>query len=160
MIDNIILLMVSYYFIGVLCIIITLNIIQYYNKKKYKNEIESLDIEKNQIIDAPIMTELSKVEALKTKSIKEKYKLWKKEIDDMKNDLDSSINDMILDADFSIEQKDYKDYLKKKINVEIKLLELKEQKKRLLEEIREITLSEERNRVLITDLKTKYRQIK
>ena len=159
MIDNIILLMVSYYFIGVLCIIITLNIIQYYNKKKYKNEIESLDIEKNQIIDAPIMTELSKVEALKTKSIKEKYKLWKKEIDDMKNDLDSSINDMILDADFSIEQKDYKDYLKKKINVEIKLLELKEQKKRLLEEIREITLSEERNRVLITDLKTKYRDV-
>lgn len=157
--NDIILLILTYYFIGVACIIITLNLIQYFNKKKYKNEIESLDIEKNQIIDAPIMTELSKVEVLKAKSIKEKYKQWKKEIEDMKNDLDSSINDMILDADFSLEQKNYKDYLRKKINIEIKLLELKEQKERLLEEIKEITLSEERNRVLITELKTKYRDI-
>lgn len=159
MTNNIILIMLTYYFIGIACIIITLNLIQYFSKKKYKNEIESLDIEKNQIIDAPIMTELSKVESLKTKAIKEKYKLWKKEIDNMKHDLDSSINDMILEADFSLEQKDYKDYLKKKVNVEIKLLELNEQKKRLLEEIQEITLSEERNRVLITELKTKYRDI-
>lgn len=157
--NDIILLILTYYFIGVACIIITLNLIQYFNKKKYKNEIETLDIEKNQIIDAPIMTELSKVETLKAKSIKDKYKLWKKEIEDMKHDLDSSINDMILDADFSLEQKNYKEYLIKKVNIEIKLLELKEQKERLLEEIKEITLSEERNRVLMTELKTKYREI-
>ncbi|MBQ1813195.1 MAG: septation ring formation regulator EzrA [Bacilli bacterium] len=157
--DNIILLMITYYFIGVACIIIALNLIQYFNKKKYKSEMQELDVEKNQILDAPILSELSKVEALKTKSIKDKYKLWKKEIESIKTDLESSINDMILDADFSIEQKDYKDFLKKKINIEIKLLELKEQKERLLEEIKEITLSEERNRVLITELKTKYRDI-
>ena len=154
--DNIILLMITYYFIGVACIIIALNLIQYFNKKKYKSEMQELDVEKNQILDAPILSELSKVETLKTKSIKDKYKLWKKEIESIKTDLESSINDMILDADFSIEQKDYKDFLKKKINIEIKLLELKEQKERLLEEIKEITLSEERNRVLITELKTKY----
>ncbi|MBQ6282658.1 MAG: septation ring formation regulator EzrA [Bacilli bacterium] len=157
--DNIILLMITYYFIGVACIIIALNLIQYFNKKKYKSEMQELDVEKNQILDAPILSELSKVETLKTKSIKDKYKLWKKEIESIKTDLESSINDMILDADFSIEQKDYKDFLKKKINIEIKLLELKEQKERLLEEIKEITLSEERNRVLITELKTKYRDI-
>ncbi len=157
--DNIILLMITYYFIGVACIIIALNLIQYFNKKKFKSEMQELDVEKNQILDAPILSELSKVETLKTKSIKDKYKLWKKEIESIKTDLESSINDMILDADFSIEQKDYKDFLKKKINIEIKLLELKEQKERLLEEIKEITLSEERNRVLITELKTKYRDI-
>ena len=71
--------------------------------------VHNLDIEKNQIIDAPIMTELSKVESLtKTKSIKDKYSLWKKEIDDLKKELESSINDMILDADFLLEQKDFK----------------------------------------------------
>ena len=106
------------------------------------------------------MTELSKVESLtKTKSIKDKYSLWKKEIDDLKEELENSINDMILDADFLLEQKDFRDYIKKRINIEIKLYEAKEQKERVLGEIKEITLSEERNRVIVTELKTEFRDI-
>ena len=155
--DNILLLVITCYIIGIVLIILVLNLIQFLNKKKYKNEIQNLDIEKNQIIDAEIMTELSKVEPLKAKAIKEKYVLWKKEVEDIKDNLNSSINDMILDADFSLEQKDFKDYLSKKINVEIKLYEAKEEKERLLKEIQEITLSEERNREKITELKTKFR---
>jgi len=158
--NEIILLLITYYFIAVISVIIVLNMIQYFNKKKYKSEIQNLDVEKNQIIDAPIMTELSKVESLtKTKSIKEKYGVWKKEIDNLKKELESSINDMILDADFLLEQKDFNDYIKKKINIEIKLYEAKEQKERVLDEIKEITLSEERNRVTITELKTSFREI-
>ena len=156
--DNVILLMITFYIVGIVAIVLVLNLIEFLNKKKYKNEIQNLDIEKNQIIDAPIMTELSKVENLKTKAIKEKYESWKKEIDTIKDSLDSSINDMILDADFSLEQKDFKDYLKKKIGVEIKLYEAKEQKEKLLQEIQEITLSEERNRKKITDLKKVFRE--
>ena len=155
--DNILLLVITCYIIGIVLIILVLNLIQFLNKKKYKNEIQNLDIEKKQIIDAEIMTELSKVEPLKAKAIKEKYVLWKKEVEDIKDNLNSSINDMILDADFSLEQKDFKDYLSKKINVEIKLYEAKEEKERLLKEIQEITLSEERNREKITELKTKFR---
>ena len=77
--NDIILLVVTYYIISVICIIIVLNLIQYFNKKRYKTDIEKLDIEKNGIIDAPIMTELSKVEGYKSKGIKDKYKLWKEE---------------------------------------------------------------------------------
>ena len=157
MANKVMLLVITYYIISVVSIIAVLNLIQYLSRKRYKTEIQNLDIEKNEIIDAPIMTELSKVETLtKTKTIKDKYNIWKKEIDELKKDLDSSINDMILDADFSLEQKDYKDYIKKKINVEIKLYEAKEKKARVFEEIKEITLSEERNRVTITDLKTEF----
>ena len=158
--NEIILTVITYYIIAVISIIAVLNMIEYFSKKKYKSEIQNLDIEKNQIIDAPIMTELSKVESLtKTKSIKDKYSLWKKEIDDLKSELESSINDMILDADFLLEQKDFRDYVKKKINIEIKLCEAKEQKERVLDEIKEITLSEEKNRVIITELKTEFRNI-
>ena len=83
--NNIVLISITYYLFAILLIILVLNVIQYFTKKKYKKELETLDIEKNQIIDAPIMTELSKVEGLtKTKSIKEKYIIWKKEIDEMK----------------------------------------------------------------------------
>lgn len=158
--NDIILTIITYYFIAVISIIGVLYMIEYFSKKKYKSEIQNLDIEKNQIIDAPVMTELSKVESLtKTKSIKEKYDMWEKEINELKGELESSINDMILDADFLLEQKDFKDYIKKKINIEIKLCEAKEQKERVLDEIKEITLSEERNRVIVTELKTEYREI-
>jgi len=154
------LLAITYYIIAVISITLVLNLIQYLSKRRYKSEIQNLDIEKNQIIDAPIMTELSKVETLtKTKTIKDKYNIWKKEVDELKKDLDSKINDMILEADFSLDQKNYKDYINKKIGIEIKLYEIKEKKERVLEEIKEITLSEERNRVTITDLKTEFREI-
>ena len=158
--NEIILTVITYYIIAIISIAIVLNMIEYFSKKKYKSEIQNLDIEKNQIIDAPILTELSKVESLtKTKSIKDKYSLWKKEIDDLKGELENSINDMILDADFLLEQKDFRDYVKKRINIEIKLCEAKEQKERVLGEIKEITLSEERNRVIVTELKTEFRDI-
>ena len=70
--NDIILLIVTYYILAILLIILVLNLIQYASKKKYKGELDNLDVEKNEIIDAPIMTELSKVESLtKTKSIKD-----------------------------------------------------------------------------------------
>ena len=104
------------------------------------------------------MTELSKVENLtKVKSIDEKYNVWKNQIDKIKEFSNKDLNDMIIEADFLIDQKSYKDYIKKRTNIEIRLYEMEELKARLLEEIKEITLSEERNRVTITDLKTKFR---
>ena len=156
--NNIILILVMYYIFAVILITATLNIIEYSSKKRYKREVENLDIKKKQVIDAPIMTELSKVENLtKVKSIDEKYNVWKNEIDKIKEFSNKDLNDMIIEADFLIDQKSYKDYIKKRTNIEIRLYEMEELKARLLEEIKEITLSEERNRVTITDLKTKFR---
>ena len=158
--NDIILLFVTYYVITVVSIILILNLIQYLTKKNLKNEVKLFDIKKNEIIDGDILSELSKVETLsKTETIKEKYEIWKSEIDKIKEDLDSFVNDMIIDADFLVERKDYKDYLEKKIKIELKLIEAKELKDRVFNEIKEITLSEERNRSLITDLKTKFREI-
>ena len=113
--NDIILLFVTYYAITVVSIILILNLIQYLTKKNLKNEVKLFDIKKNEIIDGDILSELSKVETLsKTETIKEKYEIWKSEIDKIKEDLDSFVNDMIIDADFLVERKDYKDYLEKK----------------------------------------------
>ncbi len=158
--NDIIIDMVGYYIFAVLLIIAVLNIIQYANKRKYKKEIEKFDVEKNQVIDAPIMRELCKVESLTTNdAIKEKHILWKKEIEDIKKELTSSMNDMIIEADFLIQQKKFKDYIKKRTVIEIRLYEIKEQKTKILAEMKEITLSEERNRETTIDLKTKFRDI-
>ena len=62
--NELVLMIITYYIIAILCIIIVLNLIQYYTKNKYKKEVSNYDIEKNELIDAPIMTELKKVEEL------------------------------------------------------------------------------------------------
>lgn len=156
--DNIVLMIVTYYIIAVLAIIIVLNLIDYFSKKKMKEEVDSLDVMKNSMVDSPVLTELSKVESLnKNKLINEKYEVWKSEIDSLKNRLDKDVNDMIIDADFLIEQRNYKLYVDKRNDIEIKLYEEKALKDRILSEIQEITLSEEKNRKSITDLKTRFR---
>ena len=157
--NELVLMIITYYIIAILCIIIVLNLIQYYTKNKYKKEVSNYDIEKNELIDAPIMTELKKVEELsRNKAIKDKYNVWKSEIDSMKDNLEKEINDMIIDADFLLDQKDYKNYTLKRIDLEIKLLEAKGLKNKIYDEIREITLCEENNRAKITLLKERFRE--
>ena len=158
--NDIILQVSGYYIFAVLLIVAILNIIQYASKKRYKRELEKLDVEKNQVIDAPIMTELSKVESLVgNESIKNKYDIWKQEITGIKKELEDNMNDLILEADFLVEQRKFKDYVKKRTIIEIRLYEMNKCKVKILEEMKEITLSEERNRITITDLKTKFRDV-
>jgi len=152
--------LIGYYAFAIVLIVTVLSIIQYISRLRFKKELEKLDVEKNQIIDGNIMTELSKVESLISNvAIKEKYVIWKKEIEELKENIDGSMNDMIIEADFLVEQKKYRDYIKKRTVIEIKLYEINECKKKMLSEMKEITLSEERNRVTITDLKTSFRDI-
>ena len=56
--NDIILQVSGYYIFAVLLIVAVLNIIQYLSRKRYKKELEKLDVKKNQIIDATKMTEL------------------------------------------------------------------------------------------------------
>ena len=57
-----ILLGVTYYIVSVLIIIIVLNKINKKEKNKYKQEIEELERDKNQIISSDIMSSLQTVE--------------------------------------------------------------------------------------------------
>lgn len=57
-----------------------------------------------------------------------------------------------------IDRKDYKQAVKKITNIEIEINSLKKKTDHLLEEVKLITNSEERNRALITKLKIVYRE--
>lgn len=128
-------------------------------KSKYKEEIKNLDIEKNHLIGVPILSELSKVkELVKTDNLKNKLDYWDNEFKDIKENRIDVLNDLITDADFLIDRKDYKDAIKKIAYIEIELEELRDKTKSLLEEIKVITTSEERNRSIITKLKVIYRE--
>ncbi len=158
--DNIVLEIVTYYIIAVLFIIIILSLMQSVRKQKLKKELCDLERQKNQIIDAPIMSELTKVEALaKNEKIKAKYDIWQNKIEIIKSNILSEINDLIIEADFLVDQRNFSLYKEKKIRIELKIYEATENKIRLISEIQEITLCENKNRTIITDLKTRYRNI-
>lgn len=132
------------------------------NKKKnnYKKTIEELDYEKNRLIGVPILSELSKVrELVKTDILKQKLSDWDLEFKDLKENKIDLLTDLITEADFLIDKKDYKNALRKIAYIEISLESLKKKTDNLLEEVKVITQSEERNRSIITKLKVVYREM-
>ena len=90
--------------------------------------------------------------------IEEKYNNWMERFDLIRTENIDKINDMIIDLDITGGMK-YNQYIKKIAQVEIELAKAKELTDTLLDEIKEITLSEEKYRSIITKLKTRYREL-
>ena len=112
------------------------------------------------MIGVPILTELSKVrELVKTDNLKQKLSQWDEQFEDLKANKLDNLTDLITEADFLIEKKDYKNALRKIAYIEITLESLKKKTENLLEEVKVITKSEERNRSIITKLKVIYREL-
>ena len=150
--------------IYIVTIIILIVIFAFRNSKqnkKLKESISELEKEKNLIINAPILNELSKVEALvKDDKLKYKYDNWQHKFDDIRNIYIPKVTDMLLDADDLVARKKYKELKTLLADIELKIYRLREKTNTLLSEIKEITLSEEKNRNQIVKLKNKYRGIK
>ena len=158
--ENILLVTITTIIIAVIIVVTTLLIIKKIKIDKYKKEVERLDIERNQIVGIPILSEISKVRDLvKTDNLKEKLNEWDTTFKLIKDDRVPKISDLLAEADFLINKKEYKTALKKIANVEMEIEELKSKSNNLLDEIKIITTSEERNRSLITKLKVMYREL-
>ena len=141
-------------------IVIIIIILSSKKKNNYKRTIEELDYEKNKLIGVPILSELSKVrELVKTENLKQKLLDWDEEFKDLKENKIDTLTDLITEADFLIERRDYKNALKKIAYIEISLESLKKKTENLLEQVKVITGSEERNRSIITKLKVIYREL-
>ena len=67
---------------------------------------------------------------------------------------------MLLKADMYVTDKNYKDLRRVLADIELKIYKAREKTNKLISEIKEITLSEEKNRNQIVKLKGDYRQIK
>ena len=142
-----------------IAMIIILIIINTKKRNKLKKTIEELDYEKNKIIGVPILSELSKVrELVKTEDLKQKLAYWDETFKEIKEKKIDNLTDLITEADFLIERKDYKAAIKKIANIEMNLEALKNKTNSLLDEIKVITKSEERNRSIVTKLKVIYRE--
>lgn len=146
-----------------LLVIILIILVIVLKKKKYKllkDKIEELDKEKNIIESTPIDAELSKMETIiKNEKMEEKYNSWQERFKKLKGNNLSRINDMIIDLDFDDGKRKYSDTLQKLCHIEIEISKAKVLADTLLDEIKEITLSEEKYRSIIIKLKTRYREL-
>lgn len=150
----------GYYVFSIVLIVAVLAVISKKTKKKYQNQINELEREKNLIISASILSELNKVEALvNNDELRKTYEGWQKRFNEIKDTDIPKITDSINEIQVNFEEKDYKALKVALIKADMDLNYLKTKADYLLEEIKEITLSEERNREKITKLKTEYRSI-
>lgn len=151
---------IAYYIFTIAIIILILSFIDKKDKKKYQNEISELEREKNLIISASIMSELNKVEPLvNNEEMGEVYTEWQKRFQEIKDVEVPKITDQLLEIEELFEEKNYKELKAKLAQTELDVYYIKTKSNFLLEEIRGITLSEERNRATITKLKSHYREI-
>lgn len=156
----VILLSVSIFIVSVILIIVVLYLLQNRKNKKYKEEIDKLEIEKNKLDSSPVIPELSKIESyLNNEKLEAMYNNWKERLDVIRTNQIPKITDMLLDADYSLSKMDYKKTIYKIAKLEMEIYKVRTNSEFLLNEIKEITGSEERNRAIVTKLKIKYREL-
>ncbi len=151
---------ITYYLVSIIVIVVVLNTVNRKEKKKYQNEIVTLERDKNLIISSAILSELNKVEALvNNEKMQETYDEWQTRFKEIKDEEVPKITDALIEIEDCFNEKDYKTLNDKIAKVELEIYYVKSKANFLLEEIRNITLSEEKNRETITKLKARYREI-
>ena len=147
------------FFVAFIILIVILLVLRSKKKSKFKKTIEELELAKNSLIGVPILTELSKVrELVKTDDLKQKLADWDETFRVIKEERIDALTDLITEADFLIDRRDYTSALKKIADIEINIEALKKKTDTLLDEVKVITNSEERNRAIVTKLKAIYRE--
>ncbi len=150
----------SAFVIALIIVIILLHFIRKLEMSYYRNKVKDLEVQRNMVASTPVLLELSKVEPIiKNDKMEEKYNAWQERFNDLKENRLTIIDDMLIDLDIYVDKRDYKSCGYRMAKVEIEIYKVREAAEHLLEEIRDITLSEEKYRSIVIKLKTKYRAL-
>ena len=150
----------SYLVICIIVVIVVLHFIRRGIANKYRRKVHELEVAKNMVASTPVSLELSKVEPIiKNDQMEEKYNDWQDRFDEIRDNKLSRIEDMLIDLDIYIDKKDYKNCIYRLAKTEFEIYRVRESADSLLDEIKEITLSEEKYRAIVIKLKTKYREL-
>ncbi len=130
-------------------------------KKKRKeliNDINKLEVKRNNLSSMPVMVEISKIEDIaKSEQLEEKITEIKVRYQEIKNIKLVEINDLITELDIDVEKQDYREYIDKYSDIEIQLDETEYSLNNIMNEIEEIASYEEKYRNIVIKLKAKYR---
>ncbi len=158
--DNLTLIMITLFIICVALIIGVLNFIQNKKNRKIKKTLEQLEVEKNKLATSQIVPELAKVESfLNNEKLEALYDEWTKRLEQIRDVQIPKLSDMIMEAEYSLSQMDYKSTTYKIAKLEMELYKVRTNSEFLLGEIKELTSSEERSRTIITGYRARYRTL-
>ncbi|ALC89658.1 septation ring formation regulator EzrA [Bacillus sp. FJAT-18017] len=147
--------------IGVIFLAIALFIIGYFIKRKHFKEIDRLEAWKLDIMDRPVLAEMSRVKQLNmTGQTEELFERWRNEWDEIVTVKLPEVEEMLFDGEEYIDK--YRFGKAKEVQREITaVLEVTEEEiKRILSELNELIGSEEKNRGEIEELREIYRESK
>lgn len=152
----------------IICSIVFLSlllfVVIYLIKRKQKNSILSavdrLTTEKNLILSSTLMTELSKASKLaNNKKIEAQIKEWNKRYEELEKKEMPILTDKIIEIENTCFEKNYKEANELISSLEQDIYHVKAKSNKLINDIKSLTESEERNRDAITKLKSYYREI-
>ncbi len=156
--DKLVLLVIAYSLIIFILIFGAVVVLRKKKLKEYRLKIDELDKIKNEIESAPIISEIVKVEAIvKNDHLDGKCKRWCDDFENIKKYEVSKIEDNLIELEAEIEDNRLKAYAERLVKTELLIYETKEKIDFILSEIKELNLSEEKYRKVITKLKAKYR---
>ena len=151
---------ITYYIVSIIIIVIILNLINNKEKKKYQEEINTLERDKNLIISSSILSELNKVEALvNNEKMQEMFDDWQDRFKEIKDVEVPKITDQLIEIEEFFNDKKYKELNEMIAKVELDIFYVKTKANFLLDEIKDLTTSEERSRKVITSYKKQYREL-
>ncbi|MEG2457701.1 MAG: septation ring formation regulator EzrA [Bacilli bacterium] len=146
--------------IGIGTIIFVHFFIRNHEKKHLEKELLNIETQKNMLISSSILTELSKLDSLvNNDKLSKKRDEWRNRFNVIKDKEIPLITDRILEISALIEEKNFKESSYLIASTELDINYAKTKINILLDQIRVITLSEERNRTAVTKLKGIYREI-
>ncbi|MEH7418344.1 septation ring formation regulator EzrA [Neobacillus drentensis] len=149
------------YFIGFIILILALFVWGYLIKKRYFKEMDRLEGWKIDLLNRPILEEMSKVKQLNmTGQTEELFEQWRNQWDDVVTVKLPELEEMLFDAEEYIDRYRFRKAKEVQQLIDSKLQEIEGKIKHILDELHELVGSEEKNRVEIEDLKDKYREAK
>ena len=89
--------------------------------------------------------------------MEKKNKKWEERFEHIREDDIPKIDDMLVELDTLLDKREYKTAKFRIAKIEMEVYKVREQADDLLEQVKEITLSEEKYRSIISKLKSKYR---
>lgn len=158
--DKVTIIITGIFIFCIILLYILTIIIKNKKKKEILSNIDRLTTEKNLIISSSLITELGKANKLiNNKKIASEVEEWKKRFDEIeKNDM-PKLTDKLIEVENYMLEKNYAEAHRSLNKAEKSIFHVKAKSIKLLNEIKELTESEERNREAITKLKSVYREV-
>ena len=151
---------IIYVVVAIILIVLVLVMYDKHNKKKYNGILRELERNKNLIISGSILTELNKLSSLiNNKDLEKKYKIWQSRYKKIKDEDIPHLDDKLNELEATFKTRNFKEINEAIAKLELELYYVKSKSEFLLRDIKEITLSESKNREIITSLKKDYREI-